>query len=174
MDEGLLIKQWCAKPLRDGLVRLIYMGIVFRSGVVDSSPNAWLGYFKGIFFDDQDCIFRHFNLYTFQRCYDLNNILWIRRTSPIVIQRAIKNFYVAGYLTKPARWFGGRARSFGISAKNCIFPSPQQVQMVMSVPVSWSIISSSEAISFSGGADTPIKSLMRFKFSLRLRLARKP
>ena len=85
-----------------------------------------------------------------------------------------QNFDLAIQPNKQASWLGGPARPFGISAKNCIFPSVQQGQVVMSVPVSWSIISSRVAASFSSGADTPINCLMVFKFSFRLRLAIKP
>ena len=85
-----------------------------------------------------------------------------------------QNLDLAFQPNKQASWLGGPARPFGISAKNCIFPSVQQGQVVMSVPVMWSIISSRVATSFSSGAGTPINCLMVFKFSFRLRLAIKP
>ena len=50
--------------------------------------------------------------------------------------KTIQNTALADYLAEQARRPGGRARPFGISAKNCIFPSQQQGQMEMSVPVS--------------------------------------
>ena len=89
-------------------------------------------------------------------------------------QIPVKNIRLSDYPPAQLRWFGGRARYFGVSAKNCIFPLLQQGQIVMSVPVSFRIISSSESVSFVGGADNPIKLRMVFKFALRLRLAKKP
>ena len=91
----------------------------------------------------------------------------VGRTTPVGFHKDNKIFDLDGYPNKQARWLGDRARPFGMSAKNSILPLLQQGQIVMSVPVSWSIISSRDAASFSGGSDTPIKFLMVFKYSLR-------
>ncbi len=55
------------------------------------------------------------------------------RTSPTVFRKDID---IADHPIKQASWGCGPARFFGMSAKNCIFPSVQQGQVVMSVPVS--------------------------------------
>ena len=55
------------------------------------------------------------------------------RTSPTVFS---KNIDLADQPIKQASWSCGPARFFEMSAKNCIFPSVQQGQVVMSVPVS--------------------------------------
>ena len=78
------------------------------------------------------------------------------------------------YRIAAVKLFGARARHMGISASNFILPWLQQGQVVMSVPVSCSIISSRLACIFAGSVGN-FKSLrILFKLATRFRLAKKP
>ena len=61
------------------------------------------------------------------------------------------------------REVGARARQAGISASNFILPWLQQGQVVMSVPVSCSIICSREAGNLAGGGGNFKRLRMSFK-----------
>jgi hypothetical protein len=87
--------------------------------------------------------------------------------------RSLKvDFKITSQYAEQARWIKGPARLFGISAKNCILPLLQLGQTVRSMPVSRSMISSTDSVTFSGKADNPINCRMEFRFSVRFRLAR--
>ena len=62
----------------------------------------------------------------------------------------------------------------GISARGCILPFLQQGQSVMSIPVSFSIISLREWVMLSNGEGSLSNRRMKFKLAVRLLLAKKP
>ena len=85
-------------------------------------------------FDEPRGIFGHFNFDAFQIIL-FKGIIESQNTPLLSLCKGPKCDLV-GYPTEQARWSGGRARPFGISAKRCIFPLVQQGQTVMSIPVS--------------------------------------
>ena len=175
IEAGLLIKQRCTKPIRGRACTLFLYGYCISIWYLGSFANCKVGLFQRNDLRWTTLYISPFNPQCLQAPLPFKGII-VSQSAPLLsfFKGQFKKLYVIVYATKQAKWSGGRGRAFGISAKNTIFPLLQQGQAVISVPVSWSIISSRVAVSFSSGTDMPISCLMVFKFSFRLRLAINP